>query len=77
MTLPLCYEPKYGYQYQIIGRYKNGPYDHIDYVVDLKELREQLKECRLSSGSIGYTYKFIELPKKYWPDSNSFKEIVK
>ena len=64
MTQPLAYEPEYGYQYQILTRYGNDPWEHCDYATNAKEKSFLIKEYRMAYGS-GYSFKIIYLPRKY------------
>jgi hypothetical protein len=67
MTMPQAYDPQQGYRYQILCR--NSQYDraweHCDYAKDHKEKKYLVGEYRLAYG-IGWEFKSIMLPVKYW-----------
>ncbi|MDO6628672.1 hypothetical protein [Bacillus thuringiensis] len=68
MAQPKAYKPEYGYKYQILVK---TPYDrafeHCDYAKDRKELKDLTSEYRLAYG-VGFTFKSILLPQKYWKE---------
>ena len=67
MSYPQAYDPQDGYRFQILTM---SPYDrayeHCDYAKDKTEKEYLLGEYRLAYGP-SFTFKVIELPKKYWP----------
>lgn len=68
MPLPQAYAPQDGYKYQILVRnptYGNA-YDHCDYAKDKQEKTYLLDEYRLAYG-VGWDFKVITLPVKFWP----------
>lgn len=70
MPKPKAYEPEPGYKYQILCR--NPSYDrawkHCDYAVDRQERLHLLAETSLAYG-VGWEFRSILLPTKYWPSS--------
>lgn len=70
MSLPKAYDPQNGYMYQILVMtpYERA-YEHCDYAEDKKEKDYLIENYQLAYG-IGYTFKSILLPKKYWKQNN-------
>lgn len=63
-----AYDPQHGYKYQIFCRHRqyNGrEWEHCDYAKDKKEKNYLIGEYRLAYG-MGYEFKSILLPQKYW-----------
>jgi hypothetical protein len=70
MSLPKSYEPEYGFQYQILTKYKSlRCFEHCDYAKDRNEKDYLLKEYKLAYGN-DFTFRVIKLPKKYWSGKN-------
>lgn len=66
MSRPLAYSPEQGYKYQILVKTPyDRAYEHCDYAKDKAELKDLLSNYRISHG-IGFYFKTITLPKKYW-----------
>lgn len=67
MSMPQAYAPEQGYKYQILTR--NTSYDrtweHCDYAKNREEKNYLLGEYRLAYG-VGFEFKTITLPQKYW-----------
>lgn len=74
MSKPKAYDPQQGYKYQILCRnqkYNGREWEHCDYAKDKTEKNYLINEYRLAYG-VGYEFKSILLPVKYW---NTEKEI--
>lgn len=68
MAYPKAYEPQQGYKYQILVKTPyDRAYEHCDYAKDRKERNNLIDEYKLAYG-MGYTFKSIQLPKKYWEE---------
>ncbi|MFQ3543590.1 hypothetical protein Q7A53_05845 [Halobacillus rhizosphaerae] len=66
MSYPQAYSPEQGYRYQILVKTPyDRAYEHCDYAKDREEKNYLTNEYRLAYG-VGYTFKSIELPQKYW-----------
>jgi hypothetical protein len=61
-----AYCPEQGQKYQILTKYKGEKaFEHCDYAKDKQERDYLLGEYRMAYGS-DFSFKTIELPKKYW-----------
>ncbi|UGO47592.1 hypothetical protein MCCARTNEY_4 [Bacillus phage vB_BanH_McCartney] len=66
MAHPKAYDPQPGYKYQILVKTPyDRAYEHCDYAEDKAELKDLLADYRMSYG-IGFYFKTITLPQKYW-----------
>ena len=67
MSRPKAYEPQQGYKYQILCRhpeYNGREWEHCDYAKDSADKKHLMENYR--TAYIGYEFKIILLPKKYW-----------
>ena len=70
MSKPNAYKPQQGYRYQILTRnqqYNGRAWEHCDYAKDKQEKNYLVGEYRLAYG-VGWEFKSILLPAKYWPE---------
>lgn len=66
MAYPKAYEPVDGYKYQLLVKTPyDRAYEHCDYAEDYADKKHLLENYRMAYGS-GFTFKTIQLPKKYW-----------
>jgi hypothetical protein len=66
MSYPKAYEPEHGYKYQILVKTPyDRAYEHCDYAKDLQENKHLINEYSSAYG-VGYSFKSIMLPRKYW-----------
>jgi hypothetical protein len=66
MAYPKAYEPEQGYKYQILVKTPyDRAYEHCDYALDFEDKKHLLKNYKEAYG-VGYVFKVIALPKKYW-----------
>ena len=68
MSRPQAYEPQEGYRYQILARNQSygRAWEHCDYAEDRQGKNYLIGEYKLAYG-IGWEFKSILLPSKYWP----------
>lgn len=62
---PKAYCPEYGYKYQIFCRYNSREWEHCDYATNLADKKHLLENYRQAYG-IGWKFKTILLPQKFW-----------
>jgi hypothetical protein len=71
MSRPKAYSPEIGYKYQLLCR--NPSYDrafeHCDYAADKDEKNHLISNYSQAYG-VGWEFKSILLPAKYWPAKN-------
>lgn len=68
MTMPKAYSPEQGYKYQILCKhpaYNGREWEHCDYATDKEDKNHLLKSYKLAYG-VGYQFRIILLPKRYW-----------
>lgn len=73
MGRPKAYNPEQGYKYQILSRnprYIGLEWEHCDYAVGEQDRDFLLSEYRLAYG-LGWEFKSLLLPKKYWKKGDS------
>lgn len=68
MTYPKCYDPEYGYKYQLIIRYSaiSREWEHLDYAKDKADKDYLIDNYILANRNNGAEIKAIRLPQKYW-----------
>lgn len=67
MAMPKAYDPQQGYSYQLLVLCPgNRSYEHCDYAKNKADKDRLLAEYRLAYG-VGFSFKVIPLPRKYWP----------
>ena len=70
MSRPKAYVPLQGYKYQILCRnqsYNGREWEHCEHAIDNEHKDYLLKNYKEAYG-IGWEFKTILLPKKYWRD---------
>lgn len=69
MSKPQAYNPEHGYKYQILCRnlQYSRSFEHCDYAKDHTERKQLINEYKLAYG-VGWEFKSILLPQKYWKD---------
>jgi hypothetical protein len=69
MSRPQAYQPEQGYKYQILTRNSqySRAFEHCDYAKDNKEKKYLIENYRQAYG-IGWEFKSIMLPEKYWTE---------
>ena len=70
MPRPKAYDPQPGYKYQILCRNRSDDraWEHCEYAVDNSTKNYLIGETRQAYG-VGWEFKSIRLPRKYWPSS--------
>jgi len=70
MSKPKAYEPQQGYRYQVLCRnqHYDRAWEHCDYAKDKTEKNYLIGEYRMAYG-VGYEFKSILLPQKYWKET--------
>ena len=68
MAHPQAYEPQDGQKYQILCRNQrfSRAYEACDYAADKADRNHLLANYRMAYG-LGWEFKVILLPRKYWP----------
>lgn len=68
MSKPKAYDPQDGYRYQILCRNLSigREWEHCDYAVDRADKKHLLENYQLAYG-VGWSFKTICLPRKFWP----------
>lgn len=67
MSYPKEYCPEEGQKYQLFCRSVSRAWEHCDYAKDKAEKKFLLGEYALAYQGMGFEFKTILLPAKYWP----------
>ncbi|RPK20115.1 MULTISPECIES: hypothetical protein [Paenibacillus] len=76
MAQPKAYQPKEGFQFQLLFRLADErEFEHCDYAKDEVE-RDKLVQTHGKSYGNGLVFKAIPLPKKYWKKPEGWTNVT-